>query len=296
MSKRKKLQELTIRDNFMFGAVMVDEELCRELLELILGFQIAKVTVSREKSFIFHPEYRGIRLDVIASDEKRTHYDVEMQIQRKKNLGKRSRYYHSQIDMELLAVGVDYEQLPNSYVIFICDFDSFYRQKYKYTFKMFCQEEPELQLDDGGQTIFLSTRGKNAEEVPEGLVKFLEYVKAGYEDSIKESPDPFVRKLQEAVQNVKVNCELEERYMLLEELIKEERAEGKAEGIAEGMTEGLTLSVLSLLSKFGHLPEAVYTRIRDESDQEVLLSYLKKAASAKTMEEFLESMEQHTLN
>lgn len=69
MSKRKKLQELTIRDNFMFGAVMVDEELCRELLELILGFQIAKVTVSREKSFIFHPEYRGIRLDVIASDE-----------------------------------------------------------------------------------------------------------------------------------------------------------------------------------------------------------------------------------
>ena len=75
MSKRKKLQELTIRDNFMFGAVMVDEELCRELLELILGFQIAKVTVSREKSFIFHPEYRGIRLDVIASDEKRTHYD-----------------------------------------------------------------------------------------------------------------------------------------------------------------------------------------------------------------------------
>ena len=126
MSKRKKLQELTIRDNFMFGAVMVDEELCRELLELILGFQIAKVTVSREKSFIFHPEYRGIRLDVIASDEKRTHYDVEMQIQRKKNLGKRSRYYHSQIDMELLAVGVDYEQLPNSYVIFICDFDPFY--------------------------------------------------------------------------------------------------------------------------------------------------------------------------
>lgn len=100
------------------------------------------------------------------------------------------------------------------------------------------------------------------------------------------------KKLQEAVQNVKVNRELEERYMLLEELIKEERAEGKAEGIAEG----LTLSVLSLLSKFGHLPEAVYTRIRDESDQEVLLSYLKKAASAKTMEEFLESMEQHTLN
>ena len=29
MAERKKLQELTIKDNFMFGAVMVDEGLCR---------------------------------------------------------------------------------------------------------------------------------------------------------------------------------------------------------------------------------------------------------------------------
>ena len=40
MSERRKLQELTIKDNFMFGAVMVDEELCREFLELALGFKI----------------------------------------------------------------------------------------------------------------------------------------------------------------------------------------------------------------------------------------------------------------
>ena len=32
---------------------MMDEELCRELLELVLGFRIAKVTVSREKSFVY---------------------------------------------------------------------------------------------------------------------------------------------------------------------------------------------------------------------------------------------------
>ena len=52
MSGRRKLQELTIKDNFMFGAVMVDEELCREFLELALGFQIEKVTVSKEKSMV----------------------------------------------------------------------------------------------------------------------------------------------------------------------------------------------------------------------------------------------------
>ena len=50
MSKRKKLQELTIKDNFMFGVVMADGELCREFLELVLKFPIAKVTVSKENS------------------------------------------------------------------------------------------------------------------------------------------------------------------------------------------------------------------------------------------------------
>ena len=49
MAERKTLQELTIKDNFMFGTVMMDEEICRELLELVLEFRIAKVTVSKEK-------------------------------------------------------------------------------------------------------------------------------------------------------------------------------------------------------------------------------------------------------
>ena len=47
MKQRKKLQELTIKDSFMFGAVMVNEELCKEFLELALGFPIERVMVSK---------------------------------------------------------------------------------------------------------------------------------------------------------------------------------------------------------------------------------------------------------
>ena len=90
MAKRKKLQELTIKDNFMFGAVMVNEDLCKELLELILGFSIEKVTVDKEKSIVYHPEYKGVRLDITAADENRTHYNIEMQVRRKKSLGRRN--------------------------------------------------------------------------------------------------------------------------------------------------------------------------------------------------------------
>ncbi len=70
--KIKPLRELTIKDNFMFGAVMCDEEYCRRLLELILQFPIRRVEVSKEKSIVYHPEYKGVRLDVYAEDENHT--------------------------------------------------------------------------------------------------------------------------------------------------------------------------------------------------------------------------------
>ena len=288
MSERRKLQDLTIKDNFMFGAVMVDEELCKEFLELALGFKIEKVTVSKEKSIVYHPEYKGVRLDVIAADEKRTHYNVEMQVLRKKNLGKRSRYYHSQIDMELLLTGMEYGNLPDAYVIFVCDFDPFYKKKYKYTFDTICKEDGTVSLEDGSHTVFLSTCGENEREVPEGLVKFLKYVKAGLDESTEDFQDDFVQRLQDAVRNVKASREMEERYMLLEELLKEERENGRIEGKAEGKAE----SILELLSDLGEVPEELRKKILGEKDLDILKSYLKKASASKTIEEFQKLVDQ----
>lgn len=81
--------------------------------------------VSKEKSMVYHPEYKGVRLDVYAKDENNTRYNIEMQVAKKPALGRRTRYYQSQMDMELLLSGQEYKELPNSYVIFICDFDPF---------------------------------------------------------------------------------------------------------------------------------------------------------------------------
>ena len=54
MRKKKRLQELTIKDNFMFGAVMTQEENARRFLEMVLGFPIARIEISKEKCFIYH--------------------------------------------------------------------------------------------------------------------------------------------------------------------------------------------------------------------------------------------------
>ena len=83
--KRKTLQELTIRDNFMFGAVMSEEENCRRFLELALEISIARVEIIKD--------------------------NVEIQVEKEREIGKRSRYYHSQMDMEMLVSGKNYTEL-----------------------------------------------------------------------------------------------------------------------------------------------------------------------------------------
>ena len=52
MKRKKQLKELTLKDNFMFGAVMMEEENCKRFLELALGFPIERVEVSKEKGTI----------------------------------------------------------------------------------------------------------------------------------------------------------------------------------------------------------------------------------------------------
>ena len=88
---KRSIQDLTIKDNFMFAAVMQDADNCRRFLEMTLGFSIEKVIVDAGKSIIYHPEYRSVRLDVYAKDGHNTRYNVEMQVLSGSNLPKRSR-------------------------------------------------------------------------------------------------------------------------------------------------------------------------------------------------------------
>ena len=282
MKRKKQLKELTLKDNFMFGAVMMEEENCKRFLELALGFPIERVEVSKEKSIVYHPEYKGVRLDVYAKNEHNTRYNVEMQVAKKAELGKRVRYYHGQIDMELLLSGSDYTELPEVYVIFICDFDPFGKKKYRYTFTKQCEEEPGAQLQEGCKSIFLSTRGENDREVPGELVSFLNFVKADLSESETDFEDDFVEKLQNTIRRIKSNREMEERFMIFEEMLRDERAEGKAEAVLE--------MLLELMNDLGEIPDELRNRITSEKDLETLKKWHRLAARSESLDEFLKKM------
>ena len=253
--------------------------------------------VSREKSIVYHPEYKGVRLDVYAKDECQSHYNVEMQMKRKAALGKRSRYYQSQMDMELLLSGEDYSELPDTYVIFICDFDPFEEGKYRYTFKMTCKESVQTNLEDGRTIVFLNTHGKNESEVPKELVTFLKYVKADLAGSEEAFDDSYVEQLQNFYPQDQGKPGNGGALYDFEEMLKEERAEGFAKGREEGREEGLqegrsTLkeTLLLFLQSFGDIPDEVLEQIQAQQDMEVLKNWMQTAFRSKTLEEFVQKM------
>ncbi|WP_302418193.1 hypothetical protein [Blautia marasmi] len=71
--------------------------------------------------------------------------------------------------------------------------------------------------------------------------------------------------------------------MLLEELLKDERAEGKAEGKAE--------SILLLLQDIGSVSDGLRNKILKEQDMDILLNYLKLAARVDSIADFEKEMD-----
>lgn len=287
---RKTLQQLAFKDNFMFAAVMLDEENAKGLLERALSIKINRVEISTEKSIVYNPEYKGVRLDVYLQDDIDRHFNVEMQVANKK-IAKRARYYHSQVDMELLGTGIDYEELPTAYVIFICDFDPFGLKKFRYTVKYTFAENQNYTYDDGSHTIILSTKGENENEEPKDLVNFLKYAGSDSGDSQDDYEDEFVQRLQKSVVKIKSDREMGRRFMLFEEIRKEEYKAGKAEGMLKSKKD----DILTLLNEISPISESLKEKIESITSLEVLTQLIKKAAKAESVEAFQDALDSMNL-
>ena len=172
-------------------------------------------------------------------------------------------------------------------LFFICNFDPFHKKKYCYTFDSVCREDSTISSEEGRHTVFLSTCGENKEDISEPLLKFLKFVKANLKESTEDFGDDYIQRLQDTIRQIKREREMEERYMILEQMLKDERREGRKEGKNNGIAEGL-LSLLEV--KFDTIPEELREKIDSMQDFDTLNSWVKIAAKAETMEEFQEKI------
>jgi len=249
------LQELNLTNRFLFDEVMEDPQTQQDVLSIIFGKEIPLLSRSEtEKELRVSPLLRSIRMDVYSLDEEGTLYNTEMQQKRKSDLAKRSRYYQALSDVALLEPGVpNYNLLNQSYTIMIMPFDLFGYERYVYTFRPICVEEPECVLEDGATRIFLNTRGKNNQEVSSELVDFLHYLETTTDDVVNQTRSFRIKRIHDRVCKVKASEKVGVKYMQAwEERYfdkQEAREEGLAEGRAEGRAEGESIKLIQMVCK-----------------------------------------------
>jgi len=241
-------EELGISNDFMFGKVMRNVELCKELLQMILPhLKIDRIEyVEAQKSINSDVDAKSVRLDVYVKGEDGVVYDIEMQVVDTKELPKRTRYYQSMMDMQLIDKGKSYRHLKPSYVIFICPFDLFNKGRHIYTFENICKEDKSVSLGDETTKIFLNAAGK-MDDVSKELKAFLDYV-AG-----QTSEDAYVKKLEEAVREAKKNREWRHEYMTL--LMRDQ------ENIERGIEQGIKAFILDNIEE-GKTKEIIIKKLR----------------------------------
>ena len=171
----------------------------------------------------------------------------------------RMRYDQSIIDISILTPGMEYGNLKKSFVIFICNYDEYGRERYLYTFENTCREEPDLKFGDESYKIVVNTKGRKG-DINAHLKEVLEYLDDG------SVTGDYSRELDEAVKAVKSSEERRLEYMLLvtrdNEMRAEGRAEGRVEGRAEGRAEGEIIGAIKLYNdELGLSPEEIVSKI-----------------------------------
>ncbi len=251
----KPWEDLTIQDDYMFKLIMNIKPICLKLLQGILRMEIKDIHyLETEKSMDARYQGKGIRMDVYVRDDAATVYNIEMQVRMLEgtSLFKRTRYYQSMIDADLLAAGADYDDLNKTIIIFICPFDPFGEGRHIYTFENICLENTKCKLQDGTTKIFLNTKGTMTDV--DGSVKaFLDYVNGIVGE------DPLVREMDEMIRRIKRENEERVSYMTFAMKMMEERKEGFREGerqgftngLAEGKAEGVAFSISNMMKSLG---------------------------------------------
>ena len=220
----KRFEDLTFTDDFMFCKVMQNSDLCKRLIEMILTDTIGKIAyISIQHNINTYEQAKSVRFDVLVQTESGKFYDVEMQVSNEKNIPKRMRFYQAAIDISFLDKGNFYNDLNDSFIIFICTFDAIGKNKPIYTFENLCIEDKNTPLQDGTRKVIINAEAFNNTKNKE-LKEFLEYLKTG------KATNEFTRMIEEVIQTIKQNEHARQEYRLMSTFEMDARYKGFSEG------------------------------------------------------------------
>ena len=170
----------------------------------------------------------GIRMDVHATDSTGTEYDIEVQRADKGAGMKRARFNSSLLDLNSLRKGSDYEQLPESYVIFITENDVWQRGLARYHVNRII-EELNQPFEDGSHIIYVNGNYKGTDDIGRLMNDFRS---ENVEDMLLEPLKETVYRYKNNPEEMTVMCAELEKWSL------EERQAGRQAGLQAGRQEG----------------------------------------------------------
>ena len=226
-------ESLTIANDFVFCKAMLDEDLCRDVLEAVLGIEIDHVEhVDRQHVIDAGPGSKSVRLDVYVRDGSGRVFDVEMQVASEPGLARRARYYHAQMATEQLERGASYRELPDAFSIFFCLFDPYGRGRRVYSFENRCREDAGLSMGDCAVTVFLAATSPADGALPDGLNSLLDYIAGG------SASGDLPERVDCRVRDVIGSSEWRREYMLLEWRDQDNVEKGIKIGLERGLERG----------------------------------------------------------
>ena len=232
----ERWEEAGIGNDYIFSRVMRNEDTFLKLMQRIFPeLKLTKVKRHTPQMTFEGPHgSKSVRFDVYSEIDGRI-FDVEMQMENRKNEPRRTRYYQCMMDEQELHKGADYAELPESYIVMISPMDLFGKGRHIYRFRNYEQTDRELELRDGTTKVFLNTNGTGDDILPE-LKNFLDLL------NVAAPADEFCREVSEQVFEAKQSAEMRRNFMEFEYMQmlakKDAREAGWKEGHKEGFDQG----------------------------------------------------------
>ena len=236
-----EIRDLVFSDGPMFQRLMSNADICRGVVERVLGTKVVEVeNIVTEQVIEPRLGSHGIRLDAVLAADGRT-YDVDMQSYRKGRLAKRLRYYQASLDIATLGPGRAYDTLPDTYIIFICTDDFLGTGLPVSTLDIRCDERSDFRCDHGFTWVILNA--SEWAQMPKGLLRdFLKFVGTGR----AAEGDPLLSLIEREMHHANADAAWKEELMPFLTIEDDARIQarisyedGMAEGLAEGKRKGI---------------------------------------------------------
>lgn len=265
-----KPSDRSITKDVVFGHVMRDPKICLELLQSILPQLNLKSVkeVTAQRLIDAGLEEKSVRLDIMAEDNEGRLFDIEMQVVRQEYIGKRIRYYQSKMDTLTLKLGMRYDEIKDTYIIFLCPYDPLYRNRTRYEFSAREDHDPSIKLETGAHWIFLNSKGED-KDINKGLQQFWDLMNGKIDIS-----STFIARINKEIDNYVGSNEWNDDKVQLQTKLQDSERKGIEIGKKQKAIEDLKDTIQMLREDMGENDTTIFNIIKkrhhyDFSDEEI---------------------------